>query len=65
MLSLLQNNYLRRIAGRYKYIPKVTLKREAAILLLDLYINIRVLQRIVKIINYHIKRNIKIVINNI
>ena len=45
--------------------PRAALKREIAILLLNLYIKVIVLQRVVKIINYPVKRNIKTVINNI
>ena len=48
----------------YKRTPKVALKRETAILLLDLYIKVTALQRAVKVINYLIKRDIKTVINN-
>ena len=65
MLSLLQNNYLRRITGGYKRIPRVALKRDAAILLLNLYIKATALQKAVKVINYPVKRDIKTVINNI
>ena len=64
-MSLLQNNYLQRVIGRYKHTPRVAFKMEAAILLLNLYIKVTALQRVVKIINYLIKRDIKTVINNI
>ena len=64
-MSLLQNNYLQYIIGGYKYIPRVALEREIVILLLDLYVKVTTLQRIIKIINYPIKHYIKIIINNI
>ena len=51
--------------GGYKYTPRAALEREVAILLLNLYIKITALQRAAKIINYPVKRDIKIVINNI
>ena len=50
---------------RYKRTPRVALKREAAILLLNLYIKATVLQRVIKVINYPIKRDIKTAVNNI
>ena len=65
MLSLLQNNCLQRIIRGYKYIPRVALEREVTILLLNLYIKVTVLQRVIKVINYSIKRNIETAINNI
>ena len=65
MLSILQNNYLQYIIRRYKYIPKVTFEREIAILLLNLYVKATILQRVVKIINYPVKRDIKTAVNNI
>ena len=49
----------------YKYILRITLKRKAAILLLNLYIKVILLQRAIKVINNPIKRDIKTVINNI
>ena len=64
-MSLLLNNYLQRIIGGYKRTPRVTLERKTAILPLNLYIKVIVLQRAAKVINYPIKRDIKIVINNI
>ena len=65
MLSLLQNNYLQYIIRGYKYTPKVALKKKITILLLNLYIKVIVLQKVVKVINYPIKRDIKTIINNI
>ena len=65
MLSLLQNNYLQHIIREYKRTPRVALKREVVILLLDLYIKVTALQRIVKVVNYPVKYNIKIIINDI
>ena len=64
-MSLLQNNYLQHIIGGYKYTPRIALKREAAILLLNLYIKATALQRVVKVINYPTKCDIKIAVNNI
>ena len=51
--------------GGYKRTPRVTLERKAAILLLNLYIKVTVLQRAVKIVNYFVKRDIKTAVNNI
>ena len=51
--------------GGYKCTLKVALKREAAILLLNLYIKVTVLQKAAKIINYPVERDIKTAINNI
>ena len=49
----------------YKYIPRIALERKVAILSLNLYIKVMVLQRAVKVINYPIKRDIKTAVNNI
>ena len=51
--------------GGYKRTPRVALEREAAILLLDLYIKAAALQRVIKIINYPVERDIKTAVNNI
>ena len=64
-MSLLQNNYLQYIIRGYKRIFKAAFEREVAILLLNLYIKVMVLQRVAKVGNYPIKRDIKIVVNNI
>ena len=50
---------------KYKYTPRVALEREAAILLLNLYIKVIVLQKVAKVINYLVKRDIKTTVNNI
>ena len=65
MLSLLQNNYLQYIIGRYKYTPRAALERDVVILSLNLYIKVIILQRAVKVVNYPIERDIKMVVNNI
>ena len=51
--------------GGYLYIPRVVFEREIAVLPLNLYIEVIVLQRIAKVINYLIKRDIKTAVNNI
>ena len=51
--------------GGYKGTPRVALEREAAILLLNLYIKVIVLQRAVKVINYPVKCDIKKAVNDI
>ena len=50
---------------RYKRTPKVALKKEAAISPLNLYIKVMALQRTVKVVNYPVKRDIKMAVNNI
>ena len=62
---MLQNNYLQRIIWEYKRTTRVALERKIAILLLNLYIKVTVLQRIVKVINYPVERDIKTAVNNI
>ena len=64
-LSLLQNNYLQRIIRGYKYTPRIALKRKAIILSLNLYIKVTVLQKAIKVVNYPVKYDIKIIVNNI
>ena len=64
MLSLLQNNCLRRIIGGYKRIPRIDIERKTSILLY-LYVKATALQRVIKFINYPVKRNIKTAVNDI
>ena len=51
--------------GGYKCTLRVALKRKAAILLLNLYIKVMALQRVMKVVNYPIKRDIKMIIDDI
>ena len=59
------NNYLQYIIGGYKCTLRIALKRKVTILSLNLYVKVTVLQRVVKVINYPVKHNIKIAVNNI
>ena len=51
--------------GGYKYTPRAVLERKAAISSLNLYIKVTVLQKVIKVVNYPVKHDIKIAVNNI
>ena len=58
-LAKLQNKYLYRTTGAYRRTPQATLEYEAAVLLLDIYINITAMQRAVIVRSHSVEKKIR------
>ena len=58
-LAKLQNKCLRRTTGAYRRTPQATLKREAAVLPLDVYINTTAMQRAATVQSHLVEEKIR------
>ena len=57
-LAKLQNKCLYRTIGAYRRIPRAILKREAAVLLLNIYINTTAIQKAATVQSHPVEENI-------